>query len=146
LLPNNNSSIQAARLRNGHLVIAFNNIQATTTRGNPTDFARFPMSVALSVDGGRTWPWVRDVDIGQDVPQEKIPDTMAGVDVSGKQKMFFQHLFDYSYPSVIQTEDGTIHMSYTFRRRTIKCVNFDEGWIKDGATIGIFTGDRESTK
>jgi predicted neuraminidase len=142
-LPNNNSSIQAARLTNGHLVIAFNNIQATTTRGKPTDYARFPMSVALSVDGGRTWPWVRDVDIGQDVPQEKIPNTMAGVDVSGEQKTFFQRLFDYSYPSIIETADGVIHMSYTFRRRTIKYVNFDESWIKSGSTLGLFTGDHQ---
>jgi predicted neuraminidase len=140
-IPNNNSSIQVARLRNGHLVIAFNNIQATTTRGKPTDYARFPMSVALSIDGGQTWPWVRDVDIGQEVPQEKIPTTMAGVDVSDQQKAFFQHLFDYSYPSIIETADGIIHMSYTFRRRTIKYVTFDEGWIKGGGTLGIFTGD-----
>jgi predicted neuraminidase len=141
-IPNNNSSIQAARLRNRHLVIAFNNIQATTTRGKPTDYARFPLSVALSIDGGQTWPWVRDVDIGQDVPQEKIPNTMAGVDVSDEQKTFFQHLFDYSYPSIMQTPDGLIHMSYTFRRRTIKYATFDEDWIKNGGTLGIFTGDR----
>jgi len=140
-IPNNNSSIQLARLRDGHLVIAFNNIQATTTRGKPTDYARFPMSVALSIDDGKTWPWVRDVDIGQDVPQGKIPNTMAGSDVSDEQKTFFQHLFDYSYPSIIETPDGVIHMSYTFRRRTIKYVNFEESWIKGGSTLGIFTGD-----
>jgi len=140
-IPNNNSSIQLARLRDGHLVIAFNNIQATTTRGKPTDYARFPMSVALSIDDGKTWAWVRDVDIGQDVPQGKIPNTMAGSDVSDEQKTFFQHLFDYSYPSIIETPDGVIHMSYTFRRRTIKYVNFEESWIKGGSTLGIFTGD-----
>jgi predicted neuraminidase len=140
-IPNNNSSIQVARLSNEHLVIAFNNIQATTKRGKPTDYARFPMSVALSVDGGKTWPWVRDVDVGQDVPQEKVPATMAGVDVSDQQKAFFQHLFDYSYPSIIETPDGLIHMSYTFRRRTIKYASFDESWIKGGGTLGLFTGD-----
>jgi len=99
------------------------------------------MSVALSIDDGKTWPWVRDVDIGQDVPQGKIPNTMAGSDVSDEQKTFFQHLFDYSYPSIIETPDGVIHMSYTFRRRTIKYVNFEESWIKGGSTLGIFTGD-----
>jgi predicted neuraminidase len=140
-IPNNNSSIQVARLSNGHLVIAFNNIQATTARGKPTDYARFPMSVALFVDGGQTWPWVRDVDIGQGVPQEKVPITMAGVDVSDEQKAFFHHLFDYSYPSIIETPDGLIHMSYTFRRRTIKYASFDENWIKGGGTLGLFTGD-----
>lgn len=141
-IPNNNSSIQVTGLRNGHLIMAFNNIQATTTRGKPTDYARFPMSVALSIDGGQKWPWVRDVDIGQDVPQEKVPTTMAGVDVSGEQKAFFQHLFDYSYPSIIETPDGIIHMSYTFRRRTIKYASFNESWIKGGGTLGLFTGDQ----
>lgn len=140
-LPNNNSSIQVARLRNGHLVMAFNNIQATTSRGKPTDDARFPMSVALSIDGGQTWPWVRDVDIGQDVPQEKVPNIIAGVDVSDETKEFFWHLIDYSYPSIIETSDGIIHMSYTFRRRTIKYASFNEGWIKGGSTLGFFTGD-----
>ena len=140
-IPNNNSSIQVTGLRNGHLVAAFNNIQATTTKGKPTDYARFPMSVALSVDGGQTWPWVRDVDIGQDVPQEKVPTAMAGVDVTSEQNTFFQHLFEYSYPSIIQTQDGIIHMSYTFRRRTIKYASFSESWIKGAGTLGLFTGD-----
>jgi predicted neuraminidase len=140
-IPNNNSSIQVERLKNGHLVIAFNNIQATTTRGKPTDYARFPLSVALSLDGGQTRPWVRDVDIGEDVPQEKVPATMAGVGVSDQQKAFFQHLFDYSYPSITETPDGIIHMAYTFRRRTVKYARFDERWIKDGGTLGLFTGD-----
>lgn len=145
-IPNNNSSIQVMRLKNGHLAIAFNNIQATTTRGKPRDDARFPLSVGLSIDGGRTWPWVRDVDIGQDVPQEKVPTAMAGMDVSNEQKTFFQHLFDYSYPSIIETPDDTIHMSYTFRRRTIKYVNFSENWIKGGSTLGLFTGDHSDTR
>jgi hypothetical protein len=43
------------------------------------------MSVALSIDGGRRWPRVRDVDIGQDVRQEQIAIMMAGVDVSDEQ-------------------------------------------------------------
>lgn len=145
-LPNNNSSIQAVRLRNGHLVIAFNNIQATMTKGKPRDEARWPLSVALSIDGGQTWPWVRDVDIGQDVPQEAAPEVIAGTDVRDEKKAFFEHLFDYSYPSVIETPDGTIHVSYTYRRRTIKYAAFDEDWIKNGTTLGIFTGDRSSSK
>ena len=140
-IPNNNSSIQVTRLRDGHLVIAFNNIQVTTTRGKPRDTARWPMSVALSIDGGQTWPWIRDVDIGQDVPQEAVPDVMAGADVRDEKKTFFEHLIDYSYPSIIETADGRINMSYTYRRRTIKYAAFDESWIKSGTTLGFFAGD-----
>jgi predicted neuraminidase len=143
-IPNNNSSIQVTRLHDGHLVMAFNNIQAATTRGKPRDMARWPMSVALSADGGNTWPWVRDVDIGQGVPQEPVPDTMAGADVRDEQQKFFEHLIDYSYPSIIETADGKIHMAYTYRRRTIKYATFDESWIKMGTTLGFFSGDRLS--
>ena len=145
-IPNNNSSIQVTRLRDGHLVIAFNNLQATTMRGKPRDTARWPLSVALSADGGQTWPWVRDVDIGQGVPQEAAPDVIAGVDVRDVKNTFFNHFFDYSYPSIIETADGTIHMSYTYRRRTIKYAAFNETWIKQGTTLGIFSGDRRSSR
>jgi predicted neuraminidase len=145
-IPNNNSSIQAVRLRDGHLVIAFNNIQATTERRKPQTGPRWPLSVALSVDDGQSWPWVRDVDIGQEVPQEPIPNVMAGTDVSDEKRAFFEHLFFYEYPSIIETADGTIHVSYTFRRRTIKYVNFGENWIKGDSTLGIFTGDPSPSK
>ena len=67
-LPNNNSSIQVARLKDEHLVIAFNNTQATTTRGEPRTAPRNILSVALSVDDGKTWPWVRDVQSGAEPP------------------------------------------------------------------------------
>jgi predicted neuraminidase len=142
-IPNNNSSIQVVRLHDGHLVMAFNNIQAATTRGKPRSMARWPVSVALSVDGGHTWPWVRDVDIGQGVPQEPVPGTMAGTDVREEKETFFEHLIDYSYPSIIETPDGTIHMAYTYRRRTIKYAAFDEAWIRQGTTLGFFTGDKQ---
>jgi len=140
-IPNNNSSMQVARLSNGHLVIAFNNTQATTTRGKPTSSARLPLSVALSVDGGRTWPWVRDLEMGQEVPQGIIPTTMAGTDVSDEQKEFAKHVMEYSYPSIVATPDGRLHLSYTFRRRAIKYAEFEESWIKGGGTVGIFPGD-----
>ncbi|MGC2638025.1 MAG: sialidase family protein [Acidobacteriaceae bacterium] len=142
-IPNNNSSIQVARLRDGHLVMAFNNIQAGTMRSKARSAARWPLSVALSTDGGKTWPWVRDVDIGAGVPQETVPQTMAGMDVREEMQDFLEHRIEYSYPSIVAMDDGTIAMEYTYRRRTIKYVAFDEGWIKQGTTLGYFTGDRQ---
>lgn len=127
ILPNNNSSIQVVRLKDGHLAMAFNNGQATKTRGKPTESPRRVLSVALSVDNGKTWPWIRDVQAGE-VP----PSFHAGEN------------FEYSYPSIIQSSDGLLQMSFTFRRETIKYMTFDEDWIKDGGTVGALswaTGD-----
>ena len=125
-LPNNNSSIQVAKLTNGHLVIAFNNVRAVVTKGKPQTGPRKPLSVALSEDGGETWGWVRDLETG--IPR-------AG-DESRRE--------EYSYPSILQAADGKINVAYTYRRFTIKIVRFDENWLKLGTTTGTFIGD--STK
>jgi len=131
-LPNNNASMQAALLRNGHIVIAFNNVNATNTRGKPTSAARKPLSVALSVDGGKTWPWVRDVETGAPGKDTEynLPEK-AGHD-------------EYSYPSIKQGPEGKLHLAYTFRRATIKYVTFSEKWIRNGRSLGQFKGDPQS--
>jgi alpha-L-fucosidase len=36
---------------------------------------------------------------------------------------------EYSYPCLIQTSDGMIHITYTCRRYTIKHAAFSEGWL-----------------
>ncbi len=127
-LPNNNASIQLVRLRDGHLVLAFNNIQASPKRTSPCVAARNILSIALSTDGGNTWPWVRDVEAPR---QPSLSD-------SGDDS-------EYSYPSVAQTPDGTIQMAFTFQRQTIKYLSFHEDWIKHGATAGLYKPPRDST-
>lgn len=122
-LPNNNSSIQSAMLRDGALVVAFNNSSAGITRDEPRTSARKPLSIALSEDGGATWPWVRDIEAG---------GVQGDKDASE----------EYSYPSLLQDAEEKIIVAYTFRRETIKIVRFDEEWIKQGGTAGKFKGDR----
>jgi predicted neuraminidase len=91
-LPNPNAGIDLIRLRSGKLLLAFNN----------TDYARTPLSLAVSSDAGRTWDVVRDVETG---PGE------------------------YSYPSLCQAADGAIHLTYTYRRESIKHLAFTEEYI-----------------
>ncbi len=134
-LPNNNSSIQVAKLTNGHLVIAFNNVRAVVTKGKPQTGPRKPLSVALSEDGGETWGWVRDLETGMPRAGELLPNSIKK-DESGRE--------EYSYPSILQAADGKINVAYTYRRLTIKIVRFDEHWLKIGTTTGTFVGD--STK
>jgi predicted neuraminidase len=117
-LPNNNSSIQVAMLRDGSLVIAFNNSSARVTRDKTGTSPRKPLSIALSRDGGDTWPWVRDIETGSSSSSRE----------------------EYSYPSVLLDENGRINVAYSYQRDTIKVVRFDEEWIKQGETEGKFKG------
>ncbi len=130
-LPNNNSSIQATKLHDGNLVIAFNNVRATIAKGKPQAAPRKPLSIALSEDQGKTWRWVRDLETGISNARQTAVG-QANRNVPGRE--------EYSYPSVIQTADGKIVVAYTYRRFTIKVVRFDESWIKQGTTTGVFSG------
>ncbi len=126
VLPNNNASIQAFRLHDGHVVMAFNNSSKSSAGGG----LRKPLSVALSLDGGSTWPYVRDVEEGrhgyglaEQTPKEP-----------GRE--------EYSYPSIIETREGEILVAFTYRRQTIKVVSITEDWIRQEGTDGEFPGRR----
>ena len=106
-LPNNNAGIQAYVLKSGTLIMAFNNHAGTSQ-------PRSPLTVALSYDGGMTWPHQRNIQMHDDDDASKIGE--------------------YSYPSIIQSfwsgpDDNDIHLVYTYDRQTIKYVRFNEKWI-----------------
>lgn len=118
-LPNNNASIQAIALKDGHLAMIFNNTQAELKPEHADTASRRILSLALSEDGGKTWPWIRDIEnpaLSQPILPLEDPE--------------------YSYPSIVQSADGMIHVAYTFRRETIKYMEFSEEWIKHGTTVG----------
>ena len=125
-LPNNNASVQAFRLHDGHLVIAFNNSSKSSANGG----MRKPLSVALSLDGGKTWAYVRDVEEGR-----------PGYDLA-EQAPKQPGREEYSYPSIMQTHDGEILVAFTYRRQTIKVVSITEDWIGQKGTASEFTGQR----
>jgi predicted neuraminidase len=64
--------------------------------------SRTPLHIARSTDDGRSW--------SEPLKLETAPG-------------------EYSYPSVLQTRDGMIHVIYTFRRYSIKHVEFNEDWL-----------------
>jgi predicted neuraminidase len=144
-LPNNNSSIQFTRLKNGHLVLVFNNRNATagTARrtslydeikddesdqtpaafgqsppGKRTAFwgtPRAPLTIAVSEDEGKSWPRMRDLETGD------------GYCLTNNSKEGLNR--EYSYPSIKQTNDGLIHITYTYFRQYIKYVCVTEDWV-----------------
>jgi predicted neuraminidase len=119
-LPNNNSSTQVTRLPNGHLALIFNN--ATLERdqfrwvkkgdGFRKKPLRTPLTLAISEDGGKTWPYFRNVQMAD----LEYKDSEVG----------------YSYPSIIATADGKLHIAFTYLRKAIKYVCVDEAWVKQG--------------
>lgn len=92
---------------------------------NDTESGRYQLAVQISDDEGLTWKWKRYL--------ERDP---AGPEAGS-----------YSYPSIIQAKDGTLHASYSYhlnRRnlpkdvdgdpaaKSIKHVHFNEAWVMEG--------------
>lgn len=126
VLPNNNASVQAFRLKDGAIVMAFDNSHTDHTGAHAVAGLRKPLSVGLSRDGGATWSEVRDVETGRPGygMEEQRPKE------PGRE--------EYSYPSILETGDGVIHVAFTYRRQTIKDVSFREDWIAGGGTEGLY--------
>ncbi len=76
---------------------------------NDVDDGRYSIAVAISDDEGKTWKW-----------KKKLENRKGG---------------SFSYPSVIQADDGKIHITYSYRlsdtQKSIKYAAFDEEWIKN---------------
>jgi len=53
-LPSNAAPLAALTLRSGNVALLFNNVGG--------EGARWPLSIALSLDAGMTWPYVRDLE------------------------------------------------------------------------------------
>jgi predicted neuraminidase len=87
---NPNSAVDFIKLQNGHLLLVFND--------NMND--RTPLTVAVSTDGDKSYPYRRNI---------------AGGDNT------------FAYPYAIQTQDSKIHIIYTTNNRTtIMHAVFDE--------------------
>lgn len=139
-LPNNNSSIQVTRLASGALAMVFNEssaANATERRASLYDeiddgdgrteavpkgrsafwgAPRAPMTVALSDDDGLTWPHRRNLEVGD------------GYCMTNNSQQQLNR--EYSYPSIHQSADGAIEISYTVFRQRIRHVRIDEAWVR----------------
>jgi predicted neuraminidase len=71
---------------------------------NNSDTERTPLSIARSTDEGKSW---------------EPPLTLES------------NPGEYSYPCIIQANDGRIHITYTYRRCSIKHVELNERWLTE---------------
>lgn len=113
-LPNNNASIQALRLPNGAIVLAFNDTSAELVDGKRRTGPRKPLDVAVSTDDGLSWHDFHTLEAGR-------PGVTAMPKAPGREA--------YSYPAIALGHDGRIYVAYTFRRETIKVVSFPPQWL-----------------
>ncbi len=75
---------------------------------NDTENGRHRLALSCSDDEGKTWKWKRLLEEG--------PSGKTGFD----------------YPSIIQTRDGRVHLSYSYTQptgRAIKHVSFEADWV-----------------
>lgn len=139
-LPNNNSSVQALRLKDGRIAMVLNESSAADAterrlslyddiedgddtpeptppaEGRSTFWGvpRAPMTLAISADGGRTWPWRRNLETGD------------GYCMTNNSREKINR--EFSYPTLVQSSDGALHIAYTFYRQAIKYVRVDPAW------------------
>jgi alpha-L-rhamnosidase len=92
-LPNNNSGTDAVTLRDKRQLLVYNHVKPPATAEEGRG-DRTPLNVAVSKDGNTWWAALT---------LEHEPG-------------------EYSYPSVIQTKDGLVHIVYTWKRQRIKHV------------------------
>jgi predicted neuraminidase len=139
-VPNNNSSISVIRLRDGRIAMACNPVNAAMYPGarraslydelggrddrpNATGgcdpvwgVPRAPMALCLSEDGGRTFP--------RRIVVEDGPGTCLTNDsLDGRNK-------EMSYPSLVENEDRSLELAYTYHRRAIKHVRLSPDWLE----------------
>lgn len=112
-LPNNNSSISALRTQSGRIALACNPTCITSPVPGKAAWPglRCPVAVALSEDGGLTFPLIRWMERGEGFMGEENKTNNL----------------QYEYPYLMQSEDGRLHLTYAaYTRKCIKYVSFTE--------------------
>lgn len=99
-LPNNNSGTDAVTLKNGKHLLVYNHVLPPGTEAKGP---RTPLNLSIS-DDGINW---------------KAALVLEDSKIS-----------QYSYPSMIQSKDGMVHIVYTWRREKLKYVKIDPTKLK----------------
>jgi predicted neuraminidase len=139
-LLNPNSAVSGVVMPGGQLLVALNDIESN----------RDALSLVVSTDGGQNWQTLyvledqrgfnaRSPDRAEYSTVVKalalatspgLMDTTA-VALSSERMCVGQRCsFEFSYPYMIQTERGDVHLVYTWNRSFIKHVEFSRAWLE----------------
>ncbi|RMH68841.1 MAG: neuraminidase (sialidase)-like protein, partial [Bacteroidetes bacterium] len=102
---NSGTAADVVVLANGHWAMV----------NNDTETGRYRLTVSISPDEGRTWPWSR-----------ALSDDDRGNEATRSH-----------YPAIIQSRDGLLHVIYSVHhedrsgpRKTIHHARFNEAWVR----------------
>jgi len=138
-LPNNNKAVMLCVLPSGALLLLFTNSNMWSKK--------YPMSLAMSLDEGRTWPAVRDL--------QKL--THKGGCKGG---------CEFSYPAMVwapgkcgspvepdSSGKGSLHLTYTYSRTPVRrvairyvCIPDPETWVRSGGPSEVIKAPARSSR
>ena len=142
-VPNNNSSIAAARLEDGRIALACNPVSAAMSDARRASLydelgedddrpdaqggcqpvwgvPRAPLSLCISDDGGRTFPTRHEIEDGSGA-------CLSNDSLDGRNQ-------ELSYPALLPRSDGGLDIAFTLHRRAIKHVRLDAVPGRQGET------------
>ena len=136
VLSNPDAALSAVSLPDGRILAVLNNQEQK----------RDALSLMISADGGSTWKNVYQLEeqrnqlldeqhylkaVADSAKNDLATDKREYVD-SVKDAMCAENncRFEFSYPYLIQTQNGDFHLVYTWNRSFIKHVWFSQAWLE----------------
>jgi predicted neuraminidase len=138
-LPNPDAAVAGVVLADGMLLVALNQVETN----------RDQLALAASTDGGTTWRTVAILE-DQRLPASytdpatqlrtntelarstapALADPAAHARSAAAQMCEAERCrFEFSYPTLLETRAGELHLAYTWNRSFIKHVRFNRAWI-----------------
>jgi predicted neuraminidase len=87
---------------------------------------RDDMTLAISRDQAQTWQIMQTIESNKLIPADNSQQ--------------------FSYPWLLQTQNGTIHLLYTWHKNHIKHIAFNRQWLFSKPSKQILPAHRENVK
>jgi predicted neuraminidase len=141
-LRNPDAALSGVVLPDGRILVALNDVEVE----------RDALSLVVSDDGGSTWRTARQLEdqvAARELPVDdtrydrtvealaratdaRVSDARAWVDSSRRFMCWEPRChFEFSYPFVLQTRRGELHLVYTWNRAFTKHVQFNQAWLDE---------------
>ena len=141
-LLNPDAALSGVVLPDGRMLVALNDVEVE----------RDALSLVVSDDGGSTWRTARQLEdqlAARELPVDdarydrtvealaratdaRVGDARAWIDSSRRFMCWEPRChFEFSYPFLLQTRHGELHLVYTWNRAFTKHVQFNQAWLDE---------------